>query len=183
MSGPQQVAETLTLTGNNIARVVIRAPQNETLLLRYCCEPNKLALVDKPAKEPLKEKPEKREKPEIIEKPTKEPLKEKPEKWEKPEFKEFKEPKEIFENPPGQPGQPSGLQAPSGDVEARLARLEAALPRQAHFVDPSLRPDLSMGALSQEADLQSLDPRLRKGAQETRKDKDSKDSGEKPTDG
>ena len=85
MSGPQNVAETLTLSGSAIETIVITAPQNETLLLEICCS-------DKPLKEkPEKEKVEKLEKIEKIEKI------EKFEKIEKPE-KEGKElPKELKE--------------------------------------------------------------------------------------
>jgi hypothetical protein len=39
MSGPQSVAEALTVTGASIDRALIRAPQDETLLLRLCYEP------------------------------------------------------------------------------------------------------------------------------------------------
>ena len=36
MSAPQEVAETLKIEGNDIRWVVVEAPQNETLLLRFC---------------------------------------------------------------------------------------------------------------------------------------------------
>jgi hypothetical protein len=39
MSGPQNVAETLTVTGASIESAIVRAPQDETLLLRLCFEP------------------------------------------------------------------------------------------------------------------------------------------------
>jgi hypothetical protein len=39
MSGPQNVAETLTVTGASIESATVRAPQDETLLLRLCLEP------------------------------------------------------------------------------------------------------------------------------------------------
>lgn len=39
MSGPQNVAERLTVAGTSIERVTVRAPQNEALLLRFCFEP------------------------------------------------------------------------------------------------------------------------------------------------
>jgi hypothetical protein len=39
MSGPQNLAETLTVTGASIESAIIRAPQDETLLLRFCFEP------------------------------------------------------------------------------------------------------------------------------------------------
>ena len=38
MSGPPNVVETLTLSGSNIDRVVVKAPQNECLLLEICVE-------------------------------------------------------------------------------------------------------------------------------------------------
>ena len=39
MTVGQNVAETLRITGTAIDRAVITAPQNETLLLRFCFEP------------------------------------------------------------------------------------------------------------------------------------------------
>jgi hypothetical protein len=39
MSGPQNVAETLTVAGASIESATITAPQNEALLLRLCFEP------------------------------------------------------------------------------------------------------------------------------------------------
>jgi len=39
MSVGQRTPETLRITGSAIDRVVIRAPQDETLLLRFCFEP------------------------------------------------------------------------------------------------------------------------------------------------
>lgn len=39
MSGGQAAPETLSLNGTSITRVVINAPQDETLLLRFCFEP------------------------------------------------------------------------------------------------------------------------------------------------
>jgi hypothetical protein len=39
MTGSQQVAETLSLSGASIERAVITAPSGETLLLRWCFEP------------------------------------------------------------------------------------------------------------------------------------------------
>jgi hypothetical protein len=38
MTGTQNVAETLRVTGPSIESAVISAPQNETLLLRFCFE-------------------------------------------------------------------------------------------------------------------------------------------------
>ena len=42
---------------------------------------------------------------------------------------------------------------PGGPVEQRLQALEAAVSQSAHFIPQALRPDLSQGALKQEADL------------------------------
>ena len=39
MSVGQRTSEALAITGSAIDRVVIKAPQNETLLLRFCFEP------------------------------------------------------------------------------------------------------------------------------------------------
>lgn len=39
MSGPGNVAETLTLNGGSIERLIVKAPQNETLLLKLCYTP------------------------------------------------------------------------------------------------------------------------------------------------
>jgi hypothetical protein len=39
MTVGQNVAETLRITGSTIDRAVITAPQDETLLLRFCFEP------------------------------------------------------------------------------------------------------------------------------------------------
>ena len=39
MSGPQNSPETLTITGSSIERATVRAPADETLLLRLCFEP------------------------------------------------------------------------------------------------------------------------------------------------
>ena len=39
MSGPQNVAEVLTLSGPSLETVVIRARADETLLLRFCFVP------------------------------------------------------------------------------------------------------------------------------------------------
>jgi hypothetical protein len=137
MSGPQNIAETLSINGTNIQKVVIVAPQNETLLLKICC-------VSRPWKF-WKEWKEFKEKPEP---------KEFKEKREPKEFKDFKEKPEPFENwgyglaQPTQPIQPEGGSA----LEARLAQLEAALAQMMHFIRPEMRPDLSTGALKQEAD-------------------------------
>jgi hypothetical protein len=39
MSGAQNVAETLTLSGASVDNAVITAPADETLLLRFCYTP------------------------------------------------------------------------------------------------------------------------------------------------
>jgi hypothetical protein len=186
MSGPERVAETLRIAGAAIETVVILAPQDETLLLRFCCEgkqeegkplkEDKEKIESKEFKEQIKEW---KEKPEVKElkdaKPERKELKDrakeikeyKEPKEIKERIKDFKEPKEIWEgtpkewleggpkvfeggtppdpNPPVVPGRPGGL-------EERLARLEAAVAQMAHFVDPALRPNLSMGALKSEPD-------------------------------
>jgi hypothetical protein len=146
MSGPQNIAETLSINGTNIQKVVIVAPQNETLLLKICC-------VSRPWKF-WKEWKEFKEKPEPKEFKEKREPKEFKEKREPKEFKDFKEKPEPFENwgyglaQPAQPIQPEGGSA----LEARLAQLEAALAQMMHFIRPEMRPDLSTGALKQEAD-------------------------------
>lgn len=87
MSGPQNAAETLTISGSAITRVVITARQDETLLLQFCCgAKDKLEGKENPKIEKL----EKLEKPEKVEKI------EKPEKVEKPEFKEKEKERKEF---------------------------------------------------------------------------------------
>lgn len=123
----------------------------------------------KPAKEIIKDKDlkEVKEGKEIKE------VKEKPEKAEIKEFKEkekeVKEKIEIKEQIEKQldkqfdkqqekqreGGGGFGGAAPvAGSHEARLGALEAAVAQIAHFISGELRPDLSQGALSAEADLQ-----------------------------
>lgn len=123
----------------------------------------------KPVKEIIKDKDLKefKEGKEIKE------VKEKPEKAEIKEFKdkekEFKEKIEIKEQIEKQldkqfdkqqekqreGGGGFGGAAPvAGSLEARLGALEAAVAQIAHFISGELRPDLSQGALSAEADLQ-----------------------------
>jgi hypothetical protein len=158
MTPTQKVVQTLTIEGSGISFVRIRCPQNETLLLSFCCceetsckshEEDKPFLVDhkqvikdkepiKELKEPLKEFKEGKEPKEL-----KEPIK---------EFKEPKEPKEFKEFPPE-----SGpmLDPPGGSmsVEERLANLEAMLGGGGqHFIPSSMRPDLGRGALRNEPD-------------------------------
>src|SRR5882724_4860802 len=71
---------------------------------------------------------------------------EKLEKFEKHEKIEFKE----FEIP--------GTVGPGDPVEQRLAAMEATLANLVHFIPAELRPDLSSGALAQEADKKKAAP-------------------------
>jgi hypothetical protein len=175
MSGPQGVAETLTLMGTAIRQVVIVAPQDETLLLQFCCigekppkeqkECKEKEGKEKPEKEIKETKPERWEKgdfkdtkPEKWEKGEGKDFKEKPEKWEKGDGKDFKEKPEKREKMekweydgrirPIEPIQP----VPGGTLEERLTRLESAVAQVTHFIRPELRPDLSRGALKREPD-------------------------------
>ena len=128
-------------------------------------------LKEKPEPKELKEKPEPKE---LKEKPEPKELKEKPEPKELKEFhepkqimepKQFMEPKQIGEhkhfaengNPfsPWQPQQPGRFNEAAGgsSIEERLARLEAALGGQQHFIGSELRPDLSGGSLQNEPDI------------------------------
>ncbi len=71
------------------------------------------------------------------------------EKFEKIEIKEHKfEIKEIKWEYEGY----GGINDPGGPVEQRLAALEAAMTKLLHFIPENLRPDLTQGALKQEAD-------------------------------
>ncbi len=178
----QGIEQTLILSAQTeIVKVELKAPQNETLIRLFChCggrpEPGEFKeLKEKPVwkehKEKLepKELKEKPEPKEFKEKPEPKELKEKPEPKEykeKPEPKELKEhrekpgPKELFEHKPADGGgiplspwqtdpQPVG----GTSVEERLARLEALLGGgNPHFISQGLRPDLSGGALQNEAD-------------------------------
>jgi hypothetical protein len=105
------------------------------------------------------EKIERKEKPEKIEhkeKPEKIEHKEKPEKWEhkeKPEKFEHKEKPEKFEWKEieklileQQPSPEVG-----GDPESRLAALEQQVAALNHFITTGQRPDVSQGALANEA--------------------------------
>ncbi len=105
--------------------------------------------------------------------------------------KENKEPKEIYEDKAYEkqfdkslekPGErmPGGY--PMGGVEQRLAQLEATLGQLSHFIDPSLRPDLSKGALRQEPDAGAYGQKTAKEANDAKQAKDAKDS-EKPGEG
>jgi hypothetical protein len=119
----------------------------------------------KPTKEIIKEKDLKdvKEGKEIKDKPEKAEVKELKDK--EKEFKEKVEIKEQIEKQldkpidkqieKGREGGPFGSGAPAGgNLEARLGALEAAVAQIAHFISGELRPDLSQGALSAEADLQ-----------------------------
>jgi len=171
MSGPEQQAETLAVSGESIGHLLVYAPQNETLLLTLCCR-----------REEQRQPPiDRRDKPALAD--YKGYKFEKPEKYEIKEWKEtikdFKEPKEIREHYPVQPLQPSG----GTGVQQRLDRIEAALAQLTHFISPELRPDLSTGALAREPDVRGdLAARSRlhqKQASDAKRVKDAKDV-EKP---
>jgi hypothetical protein len=146
------------------------------------CTPPKSIVKDlkdgkREAKEHKSEKLEKLEKREKHEKrESKEYLKEKEFKEHKPEKVEieYKGPTadigpKIMEGDPFQPpivdpGQPwTGPVAP-GPLEQRVAELEAAVGQLSAFIGSELRPDLSAGALSQEADCAQMRERLQKQA-------------------
>lgn len=66
-------------------------------------------------------------------------------------------------------------------LERRLARMEAAVDRLAHFIGPELRPDLGAGALGREPNLGGSDPaalrrQLQKQASDAKQAKDGKDA-------
>jgi len=124
--------------------------------------------LEKPEKEKREkekiEKVEKREKPEKPEKEKRELEKpelklegEKLELRDKPDFKFETEKAQTFDKfePEGGPGpfDPGSPLGATPGLEARLARLEAALAQLTHFIDPEQRPDLSGGALGQEPDV------------------------------
>jgi hypothetical protein len=158
MSGPQQVAETLIIAGTDITRVVIYAPQNETILLKICCmaEKPKEEKEQKDQKDKTEIK-EKREKLEIKEKREKIEIKEKREKIEIKEKREIKEPKEIREPKTffefAHQAEESVWPAAEASLEERIARLEAALAQMTHFIQQQDRPDLGKSALKGESDL------------------------------
>ncbi|MEO5335100.1 MAG: S8 family serine peptidase, partial [Magnetococcus sp. YQC-5] len=137
----------------------------------------------------LKEKSEKKEVKEIKEKDFKE-NKEK-------DFKEIKEKdvkdvKEFLEKDRKEKDKEKDIRENIGmddhinirsmpvSMEARLNSLETQLGQIMHFIDSSLRPDLSQSPLSQEAqnkeDLQALSDALAKQAQDAKNAKDVKDS-------
>ncbi|MBN1857388.1 MAG: hypothetical protein JW846_10615 [Dehalococcoidia bacterium] len=166
MTSAGGVPETLTFSGS-IRQVIVAAPQNETLLLKLCCEPSGgRATKDVSEKSTSEEKAGKKEKVEKLE--TKE-MKDKPEKWESPELKgkreqkEFKEVEKLIKEkdfkedvkdfaegiPPGSFNRKS---APS--TEERLTQIETAIAQLTHFIPPASRPDLSTGALRNEPEKQ-----------------------------
>jgi hypothetical protein len=100
--------------------------------------------------------------------------KEKDRKDKEKDRKEFKEKdKDIREDFPLEPRGPASF-------EERLARMEMAVSRLAHFIGPELRPDLQTGALMHDPTVPSSDPatlshQLRKQLADTKRVKDGKD--------
>lgn len=198
MSGPQNAVESVIINAAGIKTLKLSAPQDETLMVRFCWKPEgikKIEKFEKPEKEKpekfekpeIKEKPEKLEKPEIKEKPEKfEKLeKEKPEKFENKEFDKARKPE--FELPdwwdkirPPFTEWP-GMTGPGGTlpVEDRLNRIESSLAQLTHFIRPEFRPDLSTGALKREPDTGYGGDPYKQNANAKRA-KDNKDF-EKPT--
>lgn len=131
MTVGQMTPESLVLRGS-LSSLIIEAPQNETLLQQICCH---AVGIQKPL------------------------ISEKPEFLEGKLWKDLKD-KEFFEGPafswpssaPQMGTSSTSVSSSSGDVAQRLARLEAALSQLTHFISPSLRPDLSKGALQRESD-------------------------------
>ena len=79
---------------------------------------------------------------------------------------------------PGGPAPPIG-RMPPGLLEQRMSQLEATVGQLAHFINPSLRPDLSRGALSREPDQSpsaGLSQKLQKDASDAKNAKDNKDT-------
>jgi hypothetical protein len=68
-----------------------------------------------------------------------------------------------------------GLGGPPESLEERLDRLEGTIAELTHFIGGELRPDLSQGALAQEADLHGLSAQLEKDAADAKQAKDVKD--------
>jgi subtilisin family serine protease len=79
----------------------------------------------------------------------------------------------------------SGPSGQGGDLDTRLAGLEAAVSQLAHFINSALRPDLSQGALSQEEDVAAMRSELDQAESEAKSYKDAKDAKEldKPSEG
>jgi subtilisin family serine protease len=98
----------------------------------------------------VKEKPEKVEIKELKDKEKEIKEKDIKEQFEKAIDKQIE--KQQFEK--GREGGVIGAAPAAGSIESRLAALEAAVAQIGHFISGELRPDLSQGALSGEADLQ-----------------------------
>jgi len=167
-------------------------------------KPEKEKLERKELPKELKEDPKETAPKELKEGPKEgKEIKEDPKEFGPKEFKEFEpkriketEPKQVKEGFEGKPTDKSFDKAPEGGgpgvpgrpgpggIEERLARIEAALSGQSpgHFIDPSLRPDLSSGALRREPDASGLGEKTAKDAHDAKQSKDLKDS-EKPSDG
>jgi hypothetical protein len=164
MSGPQHLVETRVLRGTAINRVVVRAPQDETLLLRFCAIRRiKIPKIEKlENKEQIKT--EIKEKPETIE-----------QKIQKDKDKDKDKDKELFEGF----SQQQGIDQSAGNsIEQRLGGLETTVAQLAHFINPELRPDLGSGALTGEPDVSNpaeLSQQLAKEANDAKQAKDSKD--------
>ena len=110
-------------------------------------KPEKAEIKEKPEKWEIKEKPEKAE---HKEKPEKFEHKEKPEKFEhKESFEKFQIPEKTL-SPEINPKDIAENSQNPGDIEERLASLEAGVSSLRHFISGQQRPDLSRGALSQE---------------------------------
>jgi subtilisin family serine protease len=193
MNPAQATAQSFVLNGVSINRVIIRCPQNETLLLRFCFRPlkhkEKIEKIEvkeiKEVQKELKDHKDIKEKEKDKEKEIKE-LKEgaKEIKEIKESAKEIKEgPKEIFEKikdlkEKDKDAEGGGqLRGGGGSLEERVANLEAQL---VHFIGGGLRPDLTGGALSGEpdvgaADVGDLSQKLGKEAADAKQAKDNKD--------
>jgi hypothetical protein len=104
----------------------------------------------------------------ILEKTHKDKLEVKEHKFEKFEIKEYKREKLEYEYVAG----PAHV-GPGDPVEQRLASLEATMAQLLHFIPESLRPDLSQGALKQEADVKAASEE-KKGATEQSAKEDKK---------
>ncbi len=180
MTPVQGVIQTLTLNGTNIRRVVIRAPRNETLLVRFC---SRTQVVKKLEIKEVKEKNEVKELKEHSKdgKEVKEHGKEHPK-----EGKDIKEPhKENVKEIKDAEHHPGGFMSGggSGFTDDSFSGYD---PGYAHFIGSDLRPDLGEGALTGEADLDAggemlnLSQQLAKDAADAKQAKDNKDV-EKPS--
>jgi immune inhibitor A len=85
-----------------------------------------------------------------------------------------------FDKPADKPGEGgfgfggAAGQGQQGDLEARLASLEARLTAIEPFIDASLRPDLSQGALAAEDDLGEIQRQMQEGAAQAKRLYDTK---------